>query len=58
MNVSDAVAERKRDRGQGGHVLARAALHCATGKPLSHEPLVGYLKDKLYPLYGLDQSPV
>ena len=30
----------------------------ATGKPLSHEPLVDYLKDKLYPLYGLDQSPV
>ncbi len=25
----------------------------ATGKPLSNEPLVSYLKDKLYPVYGL-----
>jgi carboxypeptidase Taq len=25
----------------------------STGKPLSNEPLVSYLKDKLYPVYGL-----
>ena len=30
----------------------------ATGQPLSHEPLVDYLKNKLLPLYGLAPEPV
>ena len=30
----------------------------ATGKPLSHQPLMDYLTNKLHPLYGLDQAPV
>ena len=29
----------------------------ATGQPLSHEPLVDYLKNKLLPLYGLAPEP-
>ena len=30
----------------------------ATGQPLSHKPLVDYLKNKLQPLYGLSPEPV
>ena len=54
LPLKDWLAQNIYQHGQG--FSARQLLERIAGQPLSHEPLLNYLSQKLRPIYGLSSS--